>query len=342
MPILCYNGKNEALMRRDRKTEVKKMVAIPTLFSDVLMFVLLIIPGFFMGRAGKIADSALGSMTNILMYIAMPFLVFSKLIETDLRTLSPIAVMVCMTAPIAVIALIVGMSSFVFPQHEGDTHWRASRFCAAFANCGFLGIPLASVLFPAYPEVAVYVSLYNVVNTFLLLTVGVYILSGDRRDISIRRALVSPIAGAIMLGLLCAVFDLASVMSRIAIYSGHLASLTTPLSMIVLGVELSKVKPSTLIQTRALYPVALLKLVAAPMLICTLLLILRLIGVPLPQTLIVAIFLATAVSTAASAPAMSQKYGVDGGFAAILTLGCTVMCALTLPLLYLILELFLF
>ena len=265
MPILCYNGKNEALMRRDRKTEVKKMVAIPTLFSDVLMFVLLIIPGFFMGRAGKIADSALGSMTNILMYIAMPFLVFYKLIETDLRTLSPIAVMVCMTAPIAVIALIVGMSSFVFPQHEGDTHWRASRFCAAFANCGFLGIPLASVLFPAYPEVAVYVSLYNVVNTFLLLTVGVYILSGNRRDISIRRALVSPIAGAIMLGLLCAVFDLASVMPRIAIYSGHLASLTTPLSMIVLGVELSKVKPSTLIQTRALYPVALLKLVAAPM-----------------------------------------------------------------------------
>ena len=43
---------------------------------------------------------------------------------------------------------------------------------------------------------------------------------------------------------------------------------------------------------------------------------------------------ATAVSTATSAPAMAKKYGADSEHAACLTLGNTLLCVLTLPLAY--------
>ena len=53
------------------------------MFSIVLLFAALLIPGYILGKAKAITDTAVLSFTNILMYIAMPFLVFSKLLEIN-------------------------------------------------------------------------------------------------------------------------------------------------------------------------------------------------------------------------------------------------------------------
>ena len=47
-----------------------------------------------------------------------------------------------------------------------------------------------------------------------------------------------------------------------------------------------------------------------------------------------AMFLSTAVSAASSSPAMASKYGLDAGHAAILTIGTTFLCVITMPVLY--------
>lgn len=311
------------------------MIAFPTLLSSVLLFALLIIPGFLLGKSKLIERGALGSMTNILMYVAMPFLVFGKLVETDLRAVSYVDILLCAVFPAVSVAAIFGISLLVFRAKEGANRWRAARFCSIFSNCGFLGIPLAEVLFPDQPEVAVYVSLYNVISTFLLLTFGVYILSGDRRDISLRRALLSPIAASIVLGVIASLTGVAELFPKITTYAGILADLTTPLSMLVLGVQLSELKLSALVKTPTLYLTAALKLVASPLVTVAVLFLLNLCGLSLSTPLMAGIYISTAVSSAASSSAMAKKYGVDGEYAAVLTLGTTILCAVTLPLLYL-------
>jgi predicted permease len=85
-----------------------------------------------------------------------------------------------------------------------------------------------------------------------------------------------------------------------------------------------------------LYLTALFKLVIAPLSTVLMLLVLQLCGFPLSTPLMAGIFIATAVSSAASASAMAKKYGVDGEYAAILTLGTTILCAVSLPLLYML------
>lgn len=317
------------------------MIAFPTLLTNVLLFALLILPGFVLGKWKKIEKNALTSMTNILMYVAMPFLVFSKLLVTDLRTISPTAIALCVLFPIVIIAVIYAVSLLLFKKKDGDTRFRANRFCAVFSNCGFLGIPLAEVLFPSSPQIAVYVSLFNVTSTFLLLTFGVYVLSGDKRDISFRRACISPIAISIVLGVIGSLCGVASLVPQVGTYANILANLTTPLSMLVLGVELSALRLSALVRTAALYPVALLKLVLSPLLTVAILFALSVCGLSFSPEVMAALFIATAVSTAASAPAMSKKYGVDGEHAAVLTLGTTVLCTVVLPLLYMLFELIL-
>ena len=275
-------------------------------------------------------------MTNILMYVAMPFLVFVKLIETDLTSVSYTDILICAIFPAIANFLIFFLSSLVFRPHGEDNRYRAGRFCSVFSNCGFLGIPLAEVLFPDRPEVAVYVSLFNVMSTFLLLTFGVYVLSGDKRDVSFRRAVFSPIMASIILGVIFSLSGIADILPQVVTYADILASLTTPLSMIVLGVQLSGIRLSVLVTTPTLYVTAAFKLVAAPLSTVLLMFVLRLCGVPLSTPLMAGLLISTAVSSAASSSAMAKKYGVDGEYAAVLTLGTTILCAVTFPLLYLV------
>ena len=105
------------------------MIAFSSLLASVLMFSLLIIPGFILGKTGKIERPALNSMTNILMYVAMPFLVFAKLIETDLTAFSFWHVGLCVLFPFLSIIGGYFIAALFFRKKEGDTRWRASRFC---------------------------------------------------------------------------------------------------------------------------------------------------------------------------------------------------------------------
>ena len=56
----------------------------------VLLFAALLIPGYILGKARAISDASALSFSNILMYVAMPFLVFSKLLEYTLLRAPPI------------------------------------------------------------------------------------------------------------------------------------------------------------------------------------------------------------------------------------------------------------
>ena len=51
-----------------------------------------------------------------------------------------------------------------------------------------------------------------------------------------------------------------------------------------------------------------------------------------------AMLLSAGISTAASAPALAQKNGADVPYTAVFTLGSTLLCMITLPLLWLLFE----
>ena len=57
-----------------------------TMLGIVLLFAALLIPAYVLGMTKLIEKSAMVSFSNILMYVAMPFLVFSKLLEIDIRS----------------------------------------------------------------------------------------------------------------------------------------------------------------------------------------------------------------------------------------------------------------
>jgi len=318
------------------------MIDLNVLLGNVLLFVALVVPGAILGkRAREGIGGAERLITDILTDIAMPFLVLEKFTEIDVSSIGMSEMLCCILFSIGIVMLLYLISRLLFRKKgKEDKKCAVSRFCSVFPNCGFLGIPLAVAVFPNEPKVAVLVSLFNVFSTFMLLTFGIYVLSGDCKSISVGRAFLKPITVAVVIGFVLSFSGLSERLPVIHTYSGYLAGLTTPLAMTVLGFELSKLGFKNMFATPSLYGVAALKLIVSPMIALAVLLLLRFLGVDISLELAAAMLISTGVSTAATAPAMSERYGADGRYAAILTLGTTVFCVLSLPLVSLVFELF--
>lgn len=309
------------------------MTTFNTMFGIVLLFAVLLIPGYILGKLKLIEKSAMVSFSNILMYIAMPFLVFSKLLEIDMRSVGWCEIAISALMPIFTETLLLLLCKVLFRGKDGRS--RAMTFCSIFPNCGFLGIPLASAMWPEKPEIVLYISIFNVVSTFLLLTLGVYVLSGDKSAINFKKSLLSPITFAIVIGVVCSYLGVGEQLPYLVTYSSTLAQLTTPLAMTALGVELSALHLIRMWKSMGIVWTSLLKLCVAPLLAFAVVALLRFVlGVGLEDGIVYAMLISCAVSTAASAPAMAKKYGADSEYAATLTLANTLLCVITLPLLY--------
>jgi predicted permease len=85
------------------------------------------------------------------------------------------------------------------------------------------------------------------------------------------------------------------------------------------------------------YFVSVIKLIISPFIALVLLVAVRFfLGNYITESVILAILVATSVSTAASAPLMAKKYQANAEYAATLTLANTIICVITLPLMYLV------
>lgn len=310
------------------------MASLSTAFLSSLLFVMLMLPGFLLNRRHPIGQQTTAAAGRILSEIAMPALILSKLLEARTGDLNVQDALCCLLIPIAVLFPLYGVAACLTRSGDCARHHRIARFCSVFPNCGFFGVPLASALFPERPIVAVYVSLANVTVSVLFLTFGLLMLSGEK---SFRpgKIMTSPSIWATALGLLLLTVGKRVEFSFLQTYASHLAALTTPLSMIVLGVELSQVQWRTFVQHgRAVAVVSFSKLLVSPLLVLTAMLLLKLLHVQLSADAANALLIAFSMGTAASAPAMAEQYGLDGTTGAVLTLATTLLCVVTFPGLY--------
>ena len=111
--------------------------------------------------------------------------------------------------------------------------------------------------------------------------------------------------------------------------------MTLPLSMIILGVRLADMRLIRLINDWKVYLVAIVKLVAAPLLSLGILVLVSLV-VPLDRFVILALFIIAAMPSASSALNFAEMYQGDVETAAAATLMNTILCILTIPILMLL------
>ena len=312
------------------------------MLRNVLMFVALAVPGYILVKAKMLKPEQSGVLSKLIMYLALPFMIFSGVVKNiafDKGTL----LMLGVVALIGVVA-VLGMFFVSLPLVKMEKNKKTAgimRFCAVFANNGFLGIPLAAAVFGGDSPVFTVLIVLNIINNVLMYTLGAYLTTGDKKNISIKKAFLNPVLVAFVLGCVCNLLGVAKIIPEVKSFSDHFSNIVTPLSMTIIGMKLGAISFKTLFCSGKLYYVSFLKLVIFPVVITAVLFAVKQIPIDVDwQSVILGVFVAFSMPTAGLAATFADEFGGDTENAAIFTLGTTVLSVLTIPTLYWLVSLF--
>ena len=312
------------------------------MFRNVLIFVALAIPGYLLVKSDLLKLSQSGILSKILMYLGMPFLVFSGVVNN----LSFSADMMLTLGVAAGIGIVYTFVMFFVSkpltgiEKNGKTRGMM-QFCAVFANNGFLGIPLAIAVFGRDSQVFTVLILLNLINNILMYTLGAYLVTGDIKSISLKKAFLNPVMIAFIAGMIVNLLQLPHYIPEVITFSDYFSGIVTPISMTILGMKLAAVRFACLLRSWRLYYVAALKLIAFPVAIVVILLLLGSASMQIEyKNLVLGVFVAFAMPTAGLSATFADEFGGDADNAVIFTLGTTILSILTIPSLYWILTFF--
>lgn len=310
------------------------------MFKNVVMFVLLALPGYILVKSKQLKAGQAGALSKLLMYVGMPFLIVSSTLKLSLN--AELVKMMLLVAGIGIaFILIMFFVSAPLTGKESDAKTRGMmRFCAVFANNGFLGLPLAIAVFGADAKAVTVLIILNIITNILMYTLGIYLVSGDKEAMNLKKAFLSPVLIAFVVGILFNVLNVTDYVAEVATYSTHFSNIVTPISMTILGMKMGEVQFLKLFTSWKTYYVSALKLLVFPIAIVGVLLCVRLFASSVVDTdFIMGMFMAFAVPTAGLSSAFADQCDGDSESAVAFTLGTTILSIITIPILYWILGL---
>ncbi len=291
-------------------------------FGQVMSLFIMIAVGFGLFKAKRITDAGAAQMTDLLLYAVTPCVVFNAFNRpfnpTTARSMAIFA-----AVSMAFLALSIGAGMLLFRGGQEDSRV-VLRFSAVFSNCGFMGIPLAGAV--CGEKGTLYASIFVVFFNLIQWTYGLAMMSGEK--LSLRKAIINPCVLGLLAGLPVFLLSL-NVPSPLENAVSMLASLNSPLAMIVIGTHLAKADLISTLKDLRCYPASAVRLVALPALIMPAVILL-----PLPdnyQKLTLAVMFGAPV--AASCALFATKFRRDSELASRLVAMSTLLSIITLPLL---------
>ena len=212
-----------------------------------------------------------------------------------------------------------------------------------------MGLPFLQSLFTdgaLQAELVIYCAVVLAVFNVLNWTFGVYIMTGDKKQISVKKILLNPVIIAVIVSLILfftmqkPLIECVSVgtvgykiVSKLMNSLNYLSSIVTPLSMFVIGIRLANINFKQLLTDKWAYVITGMKLVL--MSFVTMFIVAYL---PIAATIKYTIFFLLSMPSAASGAMMAVQFNKDGDFASIGVVLSTVWSIVTLPLLYLFMS----
>ncbi|SOB72563.1 Membrane transport protein [Anaerobutyricum hallii] len=305
---------------------------IQSIFQSLAMLFLLVLPGIFFRKKEWMTENQSQGVNSIIINLTWPCLVIDAMqMKFSMRILkdSGYILLVCM-------AVFIILFVFSYPLAKGLKMMKQRRylmtFMLLFGNTGFIGIPVMKALYGG--EAVFYVAIVELINDILIFTVGILLIQMSvEADLHMQwKKLFSPGMLGVLLGLF---FFLVRITLPPIIGDAikMLGNATTPLTMFMIGFQLGGICWTDFWKDRHIYAVAVIKLVAVPMI--TLFLIrLWTEEISLLEKVVIMSF---AMPVGSVSAIFSKEYKSDEEFVVKEVMLSTVFCFLTIPLFALLL-----
>lgn len=298
------------------------------ILSRVIILFALIFLGFFIGKRGIIRQDFTPDLSNFLIKITLPATVFLSMVQPFNGELMQQGVWIFFAALVLHLAsMLLGFllaAVFKIPR-ENRGVW---IFSCMFSNNGFMGFPLAMSVYGN--DGMFLMAIANVATNLLIFSVGMKIITKHhplKEKISLKKMLLTNINIAVVLGLVFFLFQI-PLPEIIGDLLDYVSSLTAGLSMIVVGLSLSRIHLSTVFKGKDVWIISAVRLLAVPFLTAAAVKL-----SPLPDGMLMGqvIVMMAALPVASTASILAEQYNANTELAAKTVFVSTLLSVITIP-----------
>lgn len=315
------------------------METLIVMLKNVLIFLLLAVPGYVLVKGKILGIKESETLSKLLTNLGMPFLVLSSTLKLQFTGEFTKSIIVMAVLGALFLLLMFFASGWLARGVQDKKKCGVIRFCMMFVNNGFIGIPLVRAVFGEGSPLMAYLIVLNIVMNMFIFTVGIYLISGDRSTVNLKKAFLSPVFIAFLAGIALNLLGAGEKIPEIQNYATHLSGIVTPLAMLVLGMKMTQVPMKRLFTSGWMYYTSAVRLLLFPAVGVGAMLLLRSIPfLALGSNEIIGFFIGYALPTATMGAVLCDQYDGDTDTAVILTLGMTILSVITIPVLYWLLR----
>ena len=287
-------------------------------------------PGFILIKTKVVKKDQISAFAKLLMYVCSPCLVFNSLT----RNTFSMSLFKEMLIGFAFIfsAFLIGLITFffIFKKKSDDVKYRIYNLATTLANCAFMGVPVLEALFPDYPQAIAFSAMASLALNILGWSVASYIISRDKKYISIKKILLNPAVIALVVAIPFFAFNV-EIPDLINSMIVLLAKMSTPLCMLIMGMRLACASFKKLFLVPSQYLIVLIKQVIFPLVA-----FLILLPLPLADEMKASLYILTACPVASVVLNFSEMIGEGQEQASCLVLLGTLLSAITIPVMSLL------
>lgn len=294
---------------------------------NVAVLLALAVPGFILRKMKMLNETAISSFVVLLMYVNQPFLLVNSFLTSEYSSDILINMAIVLLLSFFFLLLMFFIAKVFYNRHPDLDSKKVYSYAVIFSNCGFMGIPVIQSLFPGNSEALIYVALFNIAFNTLNWTLGIYILSGRKEYISLKKVALNPATIAVSIGLILFFFKV-PMPQEISKGISLIGNMTTPMAMIVTGIRLAEMPFKEIFKGFNIYIVSFLRLIMSPIVTFTILSVFTI--APLIKSVLIIIM---AMPCAVTTIAFSERYGANSKEGVKCVLLSTILSVITIPIL---------
>ena len=291
------------------------------LFQTQGMLFLTMLIGYIFGKKGLADDNGKSLLTDLVLFVTLPASILKSFqIEFNHQIL-----IACMTIAIAGVVIQIGIYvlGIFLSNHYGESRKKVLQYATICSNAGILGNPIAEGIFGQMGMM--YASIYVIPQRIFMWSVGLtYFTEAPDKKTLCKKVATHPCILSVLIGFLLMVTQI-RLPEVLNVTIKTVAGANTFLAMALVGLILSKVKLTELVERDTIY-YAFIRLVFVPLLVY--------IGCRLASVddLVTGVSVVLAAMPAASVTAvMASKYKKDEAFATKCVVFTTLLSLVTVP-----------
>ena len=226
-----------------------------TIALRLAMMLIYVAIGFVLYKRKLMTDQGTKDLGKLLIYVVLPCaIVKSYMLERTGEMTSGLLISFLLAAICLVTSVL--LSKLIYRGRKP-----IEEFGAAFSNAGFMGIPLVS---SAIGDQAVcYTAAFVAVLNILQLSYGVFMMTGSRRAISLKKIMTIPVLIAFVIGVILYFmpFRLPEFFSEILT---AISGMNAPVAMLIIGAYLAQVSIKEMLTRAQGYLVTAVRLILVP------------------------------------------------------------------------------